>query len=62
MQFSCTAKDKYRIKMSDFQDYMVEDRLRDFPDLSYLLTIVEEKKKPDDKILIKELPFTKKRD
>ena len=48
--------------MSDFQDYMVEDRLRDFPDLSYLLTIVEEKKKPDDKILIKELPFTKKRD
>lgn len=45
MPFSNTPKDKYRIKLSDFQDYMVEDKLRDLPDLSYLLTIVEEKKK-----------------
>jgi hypothetical protein len=41
MPFSCTPKDRHRIKISDFQEYMVEDKLRDFPDLSYLLHIVE---------------------
>lgn len=33
--------------MEDFHSNLVEDML-DFPDLTYLLTIVEEKKKTED--------------
>ncbi len=40
MPFSCTQKDKYRIKISDFQEIFIEDKIRDIPDISYLLTIV----------------------